>query len=281
VTLDFTSPYVANGPVLAVVEKASYSSADNLVDFQCLVPVAAGTMEQNPFYWPSALPTTATWPPQSDIDASQAGGGGIGTDATGNLPVGDTSTIPAGDVVFVGGPNVVFRGQSDWGDRTPTDVGFTPQTVVNPAVYVNLSPGSQPYLDLRTYPRRSLPAITPIPPAVSEITIDLNKTKVLDTSDPANTKIAYLSSILQGIAVDSSDPNNPNSKLTISRSALVADSDTPAGRPLTDVLKFGTTYLCIRSDVSIWDKTAGDHQFDFQYDATGQKFGAGTAFLQG
>lgn len=281
VTLDFTSPYVANGPVLAVVEKASYSSADNLVDFQCLVPVAAGTMEQNPFYWPSALPTTATWPPQSDIDASQAGGGGIGTDATGNLPVGDTSTIPAGDVVFVGGPNVVFRGLSDWGDRTPTDVGFTPQTIVNPAVYVNLSPGSQPYLDLRTYPRRSLPAITPIPPAVSEITIDLNKTKVLDTSDPANTKIAYLSSILQGIATDNSDPNNPNSKLTISRSALIADSDTPAGRPLTDVLKFGTTYLCIRSDVSIWDKTAGDHQFDFQYDATGQKFGAGTAFLQG
>jgi hypothetical protein len=281
VMLDFASPYVANGPVLAVVEKASYSSADNLVDFQCLVPVAAGTMEKYKFYWPSALPTTDTWPPQSDIDASLAGGGGIGTDATGNLPVGDTSTIPAGDVVFVGGPNVVFRGQSDWGDRTPTDVGFTPQSVVNPATYIDLSPGSRPYLDLRTYPRRSLPAITPIPPAASQITIDLNKTQILDTSDPANTKIAYLSSILQGITKDSDNPDSTNGKLTISRAALVADSDNPAGRPLTDVLKFGTTYLCIRSDVSIWDKTAGDHQFDFQYDATGQKFGAGTAFLQG
>ena len=195
--------------------------------------------------------------------------------------MGDTSTIPAGDVVFVGGPNVVFRGQSDWGDRTPTDVGFTPQSVVNPATYIDLSPGSRPYLDLRTYPRRSLPAITPIPPAASQITIDLNKTQILDTSDPANTKIAYLSSILQGITKDSDNPDSTNGKLTISRAALVADSDNPAGRPLTDVLKFGTTYLCIRSDVSIWDKTAGDHQFDFQYDATGQKFGAGTAFLQG
>ena len=194
--------------------------------------------------------------------------------------MGDTSTIPAGDVVFVGGPNVVFRGQSDWGDRTPTDVGFTPQTVVNPAIYVNLSPGSQPYLDLRTYPRRSLPAITPIPPAASEITIDLNKTQILDTSDPTNTKIAYLSSILQGIT-KATRRRTTHSKLTISRSALIADSDKPDGRPLTDVLKFGDTYLCIRSDVSIWDKTAGDHQFDFQYDATGQKFGAGTAFLQG
>ena len=143
--------------------------------------------------------------------------------------MGDTSTIPAGDVVFVGGPNVVFRGQSDWGDRTPTDVGFTPQTVVNPATYIDLSPGSRPYLDLRTYPRRSLPAITPIPPAASQITIDLNKTQILDTSDPANTKIAYLSSILQGITKDSDNPDNTNGKLTISRSALVADSDKPGG----------------------------------------------------
>ena len=73
VTLDFASPYVANGPVLAVVEKASYSSADNLVDFQCLVPVAAGTMEKYKFYWPSALPTTDTWP-TADRDRGQPGG---------------------------------------------------------------------------------------------------------------------------------------------------------------------------------------------------------------
>jgi len=47
--------------------------------------------------------------------------------------VGDTTTIPDGSAVFVGGPNVVFRAHSDWGDRTPTDVGFTAQPVVDSA----------------------------------------------------------------------------------------------------------------------------------------------------
>ena len=94
VTLDFASPYVANGPVLAIVEKANYNSADNCVDFECLVPVLAGTMEKYHFFWPAALPQSDTWPPANEIAAGCAGGGGIGAGATGSLPVGDTSTIP-------------------------------------------------------------------------------------------------------------------------------------------------------------------------------------------
>ena len=69
--------------------------------------------------------------------------------------------------------------------------------------------------------------------------------------------------------------------MAISREAMIADSehlDKP--RPLTDVLKFGDTYLCIRTDVSFWDQNDGEHEFDFQYDEEGEKFGAGTAFLQ-
>jgi len=85
-----------------------------------------------------------------------------------------------------------------------------------------------------------------------------------------------LSSILAGIVKD-----GENQKLAISREAIVADSehmDKP--RPLTDVLKFGDTYLCIRTDVSFWDQSNGEHEFDFQYDEDGGKFGTGTAFLQ-
>jgi hypothetical protein len=276
VTLNFANHYVANGPVLAVVEKANYNSAENCVDFECLVPVLAGTMERYKFYWPAALPQTDTWPTTAEIAADCAGGGGIGAGATGSLPVGDTSTIPAGSIIFVGGPNVVFKSQSDWGDRTPTDMGFTPQPVVDSATYVNLSPGSRPRLNLRTYPRRSLPAITPRNTTATEITLDLNKTKVLDTSDPNETKTAYLSSILAGIVKD-----GENQKLAISREAMVADSehkDKP--RPLTDVLKFGDEYLCIRTDVAFWDQESGEHEFDFEYDEESEKFGAGTAFLQ-
>ena len=104
VTLDFASPYVANGPVLAIVEKANYNSADNCVDFECLVPVLAGTMEKYHFYWPAALPQTDTWPPANEIAAGHAGGGGIGAGATGSLPVGDTATIPGGQHRLRGRP---------------------------------------------------------------------------------------------------------------------------------------------------------------------------------
>jgi len=271
VMLDFDQPYVANGPVLAIVEKANYNSAENCVDFECLLPVAAGAMEKYHFFWPAALPQTDTWPPANEIAAGYAGGDGIGTGATGNLPVGDTTTIPDGSVIFVGGPNVVFRAHSDWGDSTPTDVGFAAQPVVDTATYINLSPGSRPRLNLRTYPRRSLPAITPAATSSSQITVDLHKTKVLDTSG-SETKFAYLSSILHGI--------NEDGSLTIDRGALVADEEHKDGQPLSDVLKNGEDYLAIRTDVSIWDEEDGEHEFDFKYDEETERFGAGTAFLQ-
>ncbi len=271
VTLDFDQPYVANGPVLAVVEKANYNSADNCVDFECLVPVLAGTMEKYHFFWPAALPQSDSWPPANEIAAGYAGGDGIGAGAAGNLPVGDTTTIPDGSVVFVGGPNVVFRAHSDWGDRTPTDVGFTAQPVLDTATYINLSPGSKPRLNLRTYPRRSLPAITPAASTASQITVDIHQTKILDTSG-SETKVAYLSSILHGI--------NGDGQLTLDRSALVADDAHSEGQPLSDVLKNGDEYLAIRTDVSFWDTADGEHEFHFQYDEETERFGAGTAFLQ-
>lgn len=271
VTLDFDQPYVANGPVPAIVEKANYNSADNCVDFECLLPVATGTMEKYHFFWPAALPKADTWPPANEIAAGCAGGDGIGAGAAGNLPVGDTTTIPDGSVVFVGGPNVVFRAHSDWGDRTPTDVGFTAQPVVDTATYINLSPGSKPRLNLRTYPRRSLPAITPAASTSSQITVDIHQTKILDTSG-GETKVAYLSSILHGI--------NENGQLTLDRSALVADDAHSEGQPLSDVLKNGDEYLAIRTDVSLWDQTHGEHEFHFEYDEEIERFGAGTAFLR-
>jgi hypothetical protein len=195
VTLNFASPYVANSIITAIVEKANYNSADNCVDFECLLPVGAGTMEKYHFFWPAALPPTDTWPPANEIAAGNAGGGGIGAGAVGDLPVGGTVTIPEGSAIFVGGPNVVFRSQSDLGDRTPTDVGFAPQSVVDTATYINLSPGSRPILNLRVYPRRSLLAIPQKKPEGSVITVDLHNTKILDTSRP-ETKVGTLSDVL-------------------------------------------------------------------------------------
>jgi hypothetical protein len=52
VTLNFSHPYVANGPVLAFVESARYDSANNCIHFQCLTPVRAGTMSEDASFWP-------------------------------------------------------------------------------------------------------------------------------------------------------------------------------------------------------------------------------------
>jgi hypothetical protein len=138
VTLDAPG-YIASVPMKMVVEKAAYNSADNCIDFECSTPVKAGTLVKDPFYWPAALPQTTTWPPQADIDSGNAGGGGLGVNATGKLPVGDTSSLPT-TPVFLGGPNVVFSGPADWGDRTPTDVGFTAQSLPSATSYLD-TPG--------------------------------------------------------------------------------------------------------------------------------------------
>jgi hypothetical protein len=273
VTLDFAATYVASTDVLATVEKATYNSANNCIDFECLVPVKAGTMTKYRFYWPAALPVTDTWPTAEEIAAGNAGGGGIGAGATGNLPIGSTSTISAGDAVFVGGTNVVFKAQSDQGDNTPTDSGFTAQTVVDTNTYVNLSPGSKPRLNLRVYSRRGMPAIPQIKPSSpgTTVTIDLHTTPIVDRS-VSPSKTGYLSDFILGVS--------ESDTLVLDRSAVIGDETHPDGQPLSDVLKNADDYLAIRTDVSIWDVTDGEHEFDFKYDVDTDQYGAGTAFLQ-
>ena len=109
------------------------------------------------------------------------------------------------------------------------------------------------------------PAVPPV------VTVDLRKTQIVDNS-VTPPKVAYLSSIIKGVTSDN--------KLAISRFALVADDTKPDGQPLSDVLKNAEDYLAIRTDVSIWDKDDGEHEFDFKYDEDSDVFGAGTAFLQ-
>jgi len=270
VTLDFAQSYVANGPVTAIIESAKYNSANNCIDFVCLTPVAAGTLMKYPHFWPAALAKTVTWPPQSDIDNGWAGSGGLGSGASGALPVGDTSTIASSPSVFVGGQNIIFGEHSDWGDSTPTDVDFTAQSTVSASDFSGSNATAKETLDLTVdYSTPMTSFVDPVVP--SAVTIDLNKTQVFDNSG-TTPKVAYLSSILKGVTSDG--------KLAISRFALVADDAHPNGQPLSDVLKNATDYLAIRTDVSIWDQDDGEHEFDFKYDEDTEKYGAGTAFLQ-
>jgi len=197
-TVNLTLPaYVASGNVKAIVENASYNSEENTMDFECLVPVRSGEMEKYDYFWPSALPVVQTWPTAAEILAGHAGGNGVGAGASGLLPVGNTSGISDGNSVFVGGPNVIFRPNSDYGDRTPTDVDFTPQTIIPPTVFADLETGVNPNPDL------TLNYIDPLPPIekpgspAGSLVIDIRRTKIIDSDNPGVE--AILASVLRGI----------------------------------------------------------------------------------
>lgn len=187
---------VANGDIKAIVETASYDSNDQTVNFVCLTPVKAGTTEQYTFFWPKDV--SEAFPTAAEISAGNAGGGGIGANASGSLPVGDTSTITAGETVFIGGPNIVFRGQTDRGDPRPGDVGFTAQTVIPENVFAEIDNRPNPNPDL------TLNYVDPLPPPQvpslpsGGITIDIRKTRIIDSDNEGVS--AFLDTIIRKIA---------------------------------------------------------------------------------
>lgn len=193
ITLDFTQTYVADGAIKALVEQANYNSAENCVDFVCLVPVTAGKLEQYHFFWPADLPQTDIWPPQDEVDS-----GSIGNGATGNLPVGDTSTIPNG--IFIGGPNVVFGANSSRGDSTPTDVGFTAQAAVSGESYSGLVSSARPTMNLRVLIPRKASPLDPVNLKGGPL-VDIRKTMFTDSDHPTQ-KPAYLDSIIKKLYDD-------------------------------------------------------------------------------
>jgi hypothetical protein len=190
-------PYVATGDIKAVVEDASYDSDNNTVQFECLVPVTAGTMTQEDMFWPSNLPADYAFPTVQQIKQGNAGGNGIGAGATGLLPIGSTGTITGGGTVFVGGPNVVFRANSDYGDRRPSDNGFVPQTIIPPTVFANVDNTPNPDPDLTLNYIDPLPPVAiPSPPAGGPV-IDIRTTKIIDSDNPGVQSV--LASVIRAI----------------------------------------------------------------------------------
>jgi hypothetical protein len=244
---------VASAAVPVLVQKAAYNSAENSIDFECECPVNAGAMVQFPYYWPSALPTTTTWPP-SVTETVGFGGGGIGMNANGLLPVGQLpsasyyipvgpngsltgngSTVPAGGVrpiaqgVFVGGPNVIFGPHPDWGDPTPGDTGFAAQPVVLPNQYTSYTVGTPALLDLALdYLEESVISDTPLPVSV---VIDLSTTKIMDSKNPGPKNFGYLGDFfsLGQVGAPVIDPTNTSATYALKMDLAKAEAAyTPA-----------------------------------------------------
>ena len=301
VTFD-AAGYIASGPVNVVIEKADYNSAENYIDFECAVPVKAGKTEQDAFYWPAALPTSTTWPPQEDITNGAAGGGGIGSGATGQLPVGIPGTPVDGSVMTAADVEAFF-GEAIWVGQVPgtttggiggaVPVGNAPIPALPPVQGVvvggpNVVYG--PYSD-RGDPTptdvgfTAQPAISPeqyafaapAQPQFLQVStfepLVLNDTPPLSIlADPVDTTI----DLSKTKVLDSRLGTSAYSYLS-DILVLVAGGSNATGSAPAHVMIDGRT--ATNAQVVTNDIQTGA-PFDFKYDANGQKVGAGTAFLQ-
>ncbi len=244
VTLDFGSKgFVSTAAVKAIVEEATYNSEDRMIDFTCWTPVKSGEMVEYKFFWPSQISPSETFPTAAERAAGFAGGDGIGSQATGDLPIGFTDLSDWGDgVVWVGGPNVVFAGHADYGDNTPSDIGFSAQRIIFAGTYAELVVAENPDPDL------TLNYADPIdPPKLldfggSVFEIDIRKTVIIDSDNEDRT--STLDTIYKSI--------NKEGELVID----------------TEGAHYGDD-----------DHEEGEH-FDYRFDDDGEEWGAGTAFLK-
>ncbi|MCA9069573.1 MAG: hypothetical protein KDA84_11650, partial [Planctomycetaceae bacterium] len=235
VTLDFNSGFVANTDVTAIVEKATYNSEERLIDFEVLTPVKAGTMSFYQHFWPAAVDTV--FPAPGDF----GGGGGIGVQASGVLPVGGVSvTDRCNDGIFIGGPNVVYQGPADRGPMNLNDSRFVVQPLVFPGTDFNIDPSENPRPSLKlSYQRPFL--VEPLPSSNFFSTIiDIAGTVVIDSSDGGSGP-ALLNTVFKEITNEGD--------IAIDTEAKFSDGEN-------------------------------ESTFDFRFDDEGEVFGAGTAFLK-
>lgn len=242
VTLSFSTPFVASGDVLAVVENGGYNSADRSLEFEVWTPVKAGTLVPYLFGYPADVDQDLIFPTQEEIDAGLDGGTGVGRSASGVLP-------PRHDIrrgvraSYDGNPDpfgfeAAKRRNSDRGAASPSDAGDddpgAPATGQPVLFDERLAGPDTPVFDNTGFYKVTEPTL-----------IDIATTKITDSRDPASngSNIATLATFFAEIS---------DGRLKMSTGATVVDANNRQIQA----------------------------EFDFKYDAEGEKFGAGTAFLK-
>lgn len=214
-------PYVASSAVKAIVQKASYNSDTNQIDFECWVPVKSGAMTPYKFVWPKSLSIDETFPPQEEIAAGNAGG--LNSNASGLLPIGDFRVSINRGEVWAGGVNIVYGANSDWGVLSPTDVGFSAQTILPPAIYADLitQMNPNPLLRLNYIDQSAIPPGSGGGSGISEI--DLATTRIVDSRTPQNGS-ALLSDFFMKIGQRGELFVDPLIRMSPDRSSSALDS---------------------------------------------------------
>lgn len=164
VTLAFNNPYVADGPVKAIVQSAKYNSVDNTIDAEFWVAVRLGEMKQYKYAWPAGMSESDFFPPHDDITAGQSGG--INGGVQGVLPPSNSLQINVAPIPQGGAVTPLGNGmyQNDGRDV----IAATPDVELEPI------PVEAPIMDPYQYPVLKDPGVIPtaISSAVYPGTID-------------------------------------------------------------------------------------------------------------
>lgn len=109
VTLDLEGDYISNGPVNCLINKASYNSTENVIDFELWVPVRMGEMDAYQYFWPANLTAQVIYPTAEDITSGYAGTGI------------SNSSIPSGTPYNPFDPTLINFRPKDYGSLHPSD----------------------------------------------------------------------------------------------------------------------------------------------------------------
>lgn len=139
VTIDLEGGMVANGPVLGIIQRASYNSDDNTIDFEVWIPVRLGEMEEYVFCHPSGLSVDYRYPVEADPNL-----------ATGNPFEAIQGSLPDPQTFQAGTFNLTVN-------RDPT--------ILDPPVYGS----DEPVGDGADQPPESIPQVTSEPSAVTSV----------------------------------------------------------------------------------------------------------------
>jgi hypothetical protein len=201
--------------------------------------------------------------------------------------VGNTDGITLTGSVFVGGPNIVFGGQSDWGDRTPGDEGFSAQPLL-PASSFSTGQATSQAANARlvVIPPYVTPPADPMviyPDPAAPVVIDLTQTKITDskggTRNYGTLRQVFALGANGGLQIDVGKAQVQDSTGGSGDSGDTGDSGGAA--KLSTVLKVKEGELMIDGNAQIiTDDCPDGAQFDYEYDADNDLLGAGTAFLQ-
>ncbi len=135
ITLNFTHPFIAYGPIPCVVEEASVDTSNYTIDMVLWVPVRAGEMTLYQFAYPGGVSIEYIFPTAEDIIQGRAGGGRNEFNASVTPPTSGKASGNFSGSEGAGGTLHVTDRPYTWG----TDPGYGPDaTAVAPTVQTRI-----------------------------------------------------------------------------------------------------------------------------------------------